>query len=62
MVNDVTGKLEVQPTVLGEWGKEGVKLSLGEADNIGGGFFSKEFKVKLGSGAKCFRSGLGSRW
>ena len=45
-----------------EQGKEGVKFCLGKADDVGGGFFSKEFKVKLGSGAKCFCSGLRSRW
>jgi len=52
----------VAPTVLGEWGKEGVELCLGEADDVGGGFFSKLLKVELGGGAKCLLSGLGSRW
>ena len=62
MVDNVTDELKVAPTILGEWGKEGVKFSLGKADNVGSGFFSKLSKVELGGGAKCFRSGLGSRW
>jgi len=47
---------------LGEWGKEGVEFFLGEADDMGGGFFSELFKIELGGGAKCLLSGLGSRW
>jgi len=62
VVDQVTCELKVAPTVLVEWGKEGVKLCLGEADDVGSGFFSELFKVKLGGGAKCFLSGLGSRW
>ena len=62
MVDNVTDELKVAPTILGERGKEGVKLCLGEADDVGGSFFSKLFKVKLGSGAKCLLSGLRSRW
>ena len=62
MVDNVTNKLKVAPTVLVERGKEGVEFGLGEADNVGSGFFSELFKVELGGGAKCFRSGLGSRW
>ena len=62
MVSDITGKLEVTPAVLGEWGKEGVKFGLGKADDVGSRFFSKLFKIELGGSAKCFRSGLGSRW
>jgi len=62
VVNQVTCELKVAPTVLGEWGKEGVELFLGEADDVGGCFFSELFKVELGGGAKCFLSGLGSRW
>jgi len=62
VVDNVTCELKVAPTVLGERGKEGVKFGLGKADDMGSGFFSKLSKVELGSGAKCFRSGLGSRW
>jgi len=62
MVDNVTDELKVAPTILGERGKEGVEFFLGEADNMGGGFFSELSKIKLGSGAKCFLSGLGSRW
>jgi len=62
VVDNVTDELKVAPTILGEWGKEGVEFGLGKADDVGGGFFSELFKVKLGGGAKCFRSGLGSRW
>jgi len=62
MVSDVAGKLEVRPAVLGEWGKERVKLGLSKTDDMGSGFFSELFKVELGGGVKCFRSGLRSRW
>jgi len=62
VVDEVTCELKVAPTILGEWGKEGVELGLGEVDDVGGGFFSKLFKIELGSGAKCLLSGLGSRW
>jgi len=62
VVNEVTCELKVAPTILGEWGKEGVKFCLGETDDVGGGFFSKLFEVELGGGAKCLLSGLGSRW
>ena len=62
MVSDVAGKLEVSPTVLVEWGKEGIKLSLSKMDDVGSSFFSELFKIKLGSSTKCFLSGLGSRW
>jgi len=62
VVSDITGKLEVAPTVLGERGKEGVELCLSKTDDMGGGFFSELFKIELGGGAKCFCSGLGSRW
>jgi len=47
---------------LGERGKEGIKLSLSEMDDVGGSFFSELFKIELGGGAKCFHSGLRSRW
>jgi len=62
MVDQVTCKLKVAPTVLVERGKEGVELLLGEADDVSGSFFSKLFKVELGGGAECFCSGLRSRW
>ena len=45
-----------------KWGKEGVDFSLGEADDVGSGFFSKLFEIKLGRGAKCFEGGHGSGW
>jgi len=61
VVSDVAGKLEMGPAVLGEWGKEGVKLFLGEADDVGGGVFSKLLKVELSSGAKGFEGGCGSK-
>jgi len=52
-------KLVLDPTVLGEWGKEGVELGLSKTDDGGSGFFSKLLEVKLGSGAEGFRvSGL----
>jgi len=62
MVDQVTCELKVAPTVLVEWGKEGVEFGLGEADDVGSGFFSELFKIELGGGMKCFLSGLGSRW
>jgi len=62
MVNNITGKLEVGPTVLVEQGKKGIKLCLYKTDDVGSSFFSKDFEVKLGSGVKCFCSGLKSRW
>ena len=62
MVDEVTCELKVAPTILGERGKEGVEFGLGKANDVGGGFFSKLFKVKLSGGVKCLLSGLGSRW
>jgi len=62
VVDQVTCELKVAPTVLVERGKEGVKFFLGEADDVGSGFFSELLKVKLSGGAKCLLSGLGSRW
>jgi len=62
VVSDIAGKLEVSPTVLVERGKEGIKLCLGEVDDVGGSFFSELFKIELGSGTKCFLSGLRSKW
>jgi len=62
VVDNVTGELKVAPTVLIERGEKGVELCLSKADNMGSGFFSELFKIKLSSGAKCLLSGLGSRW
>ena len=61
MVSDIAGKLEMGPAVLGERGKEGVKLFLGEADDVGGGVFSELLKVKLGNGTKGFEGGCRSK-
>ena len=60
MVSEVAGKLEVRPAVLGEWGKEGVELSLSKTDDMGGGFFSKLLEVKLSSSVKGFNGGCRS--
>jgi len=57
VVSKVAGKLEVRPAVLGEWGKEGVKLGLSKTDDVGGGFFFKLLEVKLSSSAKGFNGG-----
>ena len=46
---------------MGKRRKEGVELFLGKADDVGGGVLSELFKVKLGSGAKSFEGGCGSR-
>jgi len=46
---------------LGEWGKEGVEFFLGEADDVGGSFFSEFFKIELGSGAESFEGGCGGK-
>jgi len=62
VVDQVTCELKVAPTVLGERGKGGVKLGLGEADDVGSGFFSELFEVELGGSTKCLLSGLRSRW
>jgi len=61
VVDDVTCELKVAPTILGERGKEGVELFLGEADDVSGGVLSKLFKLELSSGAKSFEGGCGSR-
>jgi len=61
VVSDVAGKLEMGPAVLGERGKEGVKLCLGEADDVGGGVFSELLKVELSNGAKGFEGGCRSK-
>ena len=55
-------KLVLGPTVLGEWGKEGVKLVLSETDDSGSGFFSKLLEVELGSSAEGFESRCGRGW
>jgi len=62
MVDQVICELKVAPTVLVEWEEEGVELCLGETDDVGSSFFSKLFKIELGGSAKCFLSGLRSRW
>jgi len=62
VVDGAVSKLVLGPTVLGEWGKEGVKLGLREADNGSGGFFSKLLEVKLGNGMEGFDGKLGSNW
>jgi len=62
VVSDVAGKLEMGPAVLGEWGKKGVKFFLGEADDVSGGVLTELFEIELGSGAKSFEGGCGSRW
>jgi len=61
VVDQVTCELKVAPTVLGKWGKEGVEFCLGEADDVGGGVFPELFEVELGSGAKSFEGGCGSK-
>jgi len=62
VVDQVTCELKVAPTVLVEWGEEGVELCLSETDDVGSVFFSELSKIELGGGAKCLLSGLGSRW
>ena len=42
--------------------KEDVKFFLGNVDNVGGSFFTKLFKIKLGHGAKGFEGRLWGRW
>ena len=46
---------------MGEWGKEGVEFFLGKADDVGSSVFTKLFEVELGSGAKSFEGGCGSK-
>ena len=62
MTDRAVCKLVLGPTILGEWGKEGVKLSLSETDDGGSGFFSKLLEVELGSGAEGFESRCGRGW
>jgi len=61
VADEVICELKVAPTVLVEWGKEGVELFLGKADDVGGGFFSKFFEIELGSGAESLEGGCGSK-
>ena len=62
MVDQVTCELKVAPTVLGEWGKEGVEFFLGEANDVGSGVFTELFEVELGSGAESLKGGCRSEW
>jgi len=62
VTNGAAGKLVLGPTVLGEWGKEGVELGLSKTDDGGGGFFSKLLEVELGSGTEGFKSRCGRGW
>ena len=62
MTDRAVCKLVLGPTVLGEWGKEGVELGLRKTDDGGGGFFSKLLEVKFGSGAEGFDSRCGRGW
>jgi len=62
VVDRAVCKLVLGPTVLGEWGKEGVELGLSKTNDGGGGFFSKLLEVELGSGAEGFESRCGRGW
>jgi len=62
VVDWAVGKLVLSPTVLSEWGKEGVELGLSKTDDGGGGFFSKLLEVELGNGAEGFKSRCGRGW
>ena len=62
MVDGAVSKLVLGPTILGEWGKEGVKLGLSKADNGSGGFFSELLEVELGNSTEGFDGKLGSNW
>jgi len=57
VVDEVTYELKVAPTILGEWGKEGVEFFLGKADDVGGGVFTELFEVEFGCGAKSLEGG-----
>jgi len=60
VIDDVTCDLKVAPTILGERGKEGVELFLGEADDVSSSVLSELFKVELGNGAESLEGGCGS--
>ena len=60
-IDDFTLELKLHPIVLSEWGKETVKFSLGEADDVGGSLFTKLFKVELCRSAKGFEGGFRGR-
>jgi len=45
---------------LGERGKEGVELFLGEADDVSSGVLSELFKVEFSNGAESLEGGCGS--
>ena len=64
MVDGAISELVLGPTVLGEWGEDGVELGLSKTDDGSGGFFSKLLEVELSSGAEGFKSrcGRGRRW
>ena len=61
-INDFTQELKLRPSVLIKRGKEAVKFGLGEADDVGGGLFTKLFEIELGHGAKGFEGRLWGRW
>jgi len=61
VVDGAVGELVLGPTVLGEWGEEGVELSLSKTDDGGGGFFSELLEVELGNSAEGFESRCGHR-
>ena len=60
-IDDFTWELKLRPIVLSEWGEETVEFCLCEVDDMGGGLFTKLFKVELGRGAKGFKGGLRGR-
>ena len=62
MVDDFSSELELCPILLIKWREEEIKFFLGNVDNMGGSFFTKLFKVKLGCGAKGFKGRLWDRW
>ena len=62
VVDDITGKLELGPVVLVKQGEEDIEFFLGDVDDVGGGFFTKLFKIELSHSAKGFEGGLQSRW
>ena len=61
MVNDVPSELKLRPVVLIDQRKKDVKFFLGKADNVGSGFFTKLFEIKIGHGTKGFKGGLQGR-